>query len=174
MPIDLRTIAAAQTKALALVENPDRRRILEQFIENAGSLVEAAARDALQVLVEEVNAQLAPGRRLRLVQEGNRVVPEIVSLDEEPGRGRRLVIDSDSISKVLVRMPSEVKTMAAEAAQKAGTSMNSWTVNVLERALGNLRERQERASRSENRDEETGSTRPASAPSDESGGEKRE
>ena len=58
-----------------------------------------------------------------------------------------VVIDSDSISKVLVRMPSEVKEMAADAAQKAGTSLNSWTVNILERALISLRERHEKTPR---------------------------
>ena len=155
MPVDLRTIAEAQRKSLSLVENPERRRTLEQFIESSGPLVEAAARDALQVLVEEINAQLAPGARLRLIQEGTKVVPEIVFLGEEVGKGRTLAVDSDSISKVLVRMPSDVKAMAAEAARKAGTSLNGWTVNVLERALVSLRERQERLGQSQNQSEET-------------------
>ena len=55
-----------------------------------------------------------------------------------------MVIDSDSISKVLVRMPSEVKSRATDAAHRAGTSLNSWTVSVLDRAVSNLRERQKR------------------------------
>lgn len=166
MPIDLRTIAEAQKKTLVLIEDPERRRILEQFVDNSGPLVEAAARDALQVLVEEVNVQLAPGARLRLLQEGSRVVPEVVSLGDEPARGRALLLDSDSISKVLVRMPSDVKSRAAEAAHKAGTSLNSWTVNVLDRALVSLRERQERTSESQVRAEEEGNTSTAPGPED--------
>ena len=165
MPIDLRTIAEAQKKTLVLIENPERRRMLEQFVENSGPLVEAAARDALQVLVEEVNAQLAPGARLRLIQEGTRVIPEVVSLMDEPARGR-LVIDGDSISKVLVRMPSDVKSRAADAAHKAGTSLNTWTVNVLDRALVSLRERQERISETQHRAEDEGNTSPAPGPED--------
>ena len=39
-------------------------------------------------------------------------------------------------------MPSEVKERASEAAKRAGTSMNAWTVRTLERALENLRQRQ--------------------------------
>ena len=148
MSFDLRRIAEAQKKALALVENAERRRILEQFVESSGPLVEAAARDALQELANEINAQLAPGARVRLVQEGSRVIPEIVSLGEDLGQGRTLVIDSDAVSKVLVRMPSDVKSLAAEAAQKAGTSLNNWTVNILERALVSLRDRQEQAGQS--------------------------
>ena len=145
MPFDLRKIVEAQKKALALVENPEKREALERFLESSGPLVESATRDALYELVEEMNGQLAPHARVRLVQEGSKVVAEVVSLADEIGKGRTVLIDGDSISKVLIRMPSEVKTMAADAAQRAGTSLNSWTVNVLERAVVNLRERQQKA-----------------------------
>ena len=161
MPFNLRRIAEAQKKALPLVENPETKRTLERFLESSGPLVESAARDELQALVEEINAQLAPGARLRLVQEGPKVVPEIVSLGDDIGRGRPIVIDSDSISKVLVRMPSDVKTMAADAAKKAGTSMNSWTVNILERALVNLKEHQQGEPTSQSAGEDTEATSPS-------------
>ena len=164
MAIEIRAIADAQKKALALVEDPERRRVLEQFLESSAPLVEAAAREALLDFVDEINAQLAPEARLRLIQEGTKVLPEIVSLGEETERGRRIVIDRHNISKVLVRMPSEVKAMAAEAAQKAGTSMNNWTVNILERALVNLRERKEKASQSEDLGDESGTIPTASTP----------
>ena len=166
MAIEIRAIADAQKKALALVEDPERRRILEQFLESSAPLIEAAAREALLDLVDEINAQLAPEARLRLIQEGTNILPEIVSLGEEAGRGRRIIIDSHNISKVLVRMPSEVKAMAAEAAQKAGTSMNNWTVNILERALVNLRDRQEKTSQSGDRGDEGGTIPTASTPQD--------
>ena len=54
MPFDLREVANAQKRALALVESPERRRMLEEFLENSGPLVETAARDALQELVNEI------------------------------------------------------------------------------------------------------------------------
>ena len=148
MPFDLHKIVEAQKKALALVENPEKREALERFLESSGPLVESAARDAIHELIEELNDQLAPHARVRLVQEGSKVVAEVVSLADEIGKGRTVLIDGDSISKVLIRMPSEVKTMAADAAQRAGTSLNSWTVNVLERAVVNLRERQQKAGES--------------------------
>lgn len=142
MPMDLREIADAPSKALTMVEDSDRRRILEQFLEHTGPLVEAAARDQLNQLVGEINAQLAPHTRLRLIQEGTRLLPEVIRLSQETGHGWTLRIDQDTISKVLVRMPSTIKDMATEAAQKAGVSLNSWTVNILERALENLRQHQ--------------------------------
>ena len=144
MSFDLRRIVEAQKKALALVETPEKREALERFLESSGPLVESAARDALHEIVEEINAQLAPHARIRLVQEGSKLVPEVVTLAEEVGGRRAVVIDSDSISKVLVRMPSEVKSRATDAAHRAGTSLNSWTVSVLDRAVSNLRERQKR------------------------------
>ena len=169
MPVNLRTIAEAQKKALALVEDPERRQVLERFIENSGPLIEAEVRDALQVLVTEINAQLAPGARLRLVQEGSTVVPEIVFLGDEAVKGRSLGFESDSISKVLVRMPSDVKTRAADAAQKAGTSMNNWTVSVLEKALVSLRDRQETPSSSQDKGETMESTPQTPEADDKSG-----
>ena len=155
MPFDLRKIVEAQKKALALVENPEKREALEQFLESSGPLVESAAREAIHELIEEMNDQLAPHSRIRLVQEGSKVLAEVVSLAEEIGRGRTVLIDGDSISKVLVRMPSEVKSRAAEAAQRAGTSLNTWTVTVLERAVVNLRERQQRAGERQDSSEAT-------------------
>ena len=140
--MDLREIADAPNKALTMVEDSDRRRILEQFLESTGPLVEAAARDQLHQFVGEINAQLAPHMRLRLIQEGTRLLPEVIPLSEETGRRWTLRLDQDTISKVLVRMPSTIKEMATESAQKAGVSLNSWTVNILERALENLRQHQ--------------------------------
>ena len=141
MPIDLREIAEAPKSALDLVEDAGRRRVLEQFMESTRAMTEMAARAALQQLVDEVNVQLAPQARVRLVQEGSQLVPEVVTLGEEKGGGWTLRLDGDEIARVLVRMPSNVKERAGEAAKRAGMSMNNWTVTVLERALANLRQR---------------------------------
>ncbi len=142
MPFDYRGIGAASKKALNLVEDPERRRMLEEFVDSTAPLVEAAAREALQELIEEINAQLAPHARLRLVQDGSNLAAEVVPLgDEQPGAWS-LRLESDSVSKVLLRMPSNIKERAAESAQRAGVSLNSWTVNILERAVENLKRNQ--------------------------------
>jgi predicted HicB family RNase H-like nuclease len=110
-------------------------------LDSTGPLVESEARNAFQNLLDEINDQLAPHARIRLIQEGTRLSAEVVTLGEERRRGWTLHLDSDTISKVLVRMPSNVKDRATESAQKAGVSLNSWTVDILERALDNLRQR---------------------------------
>ena len=142
MPIDFHDIANASKKALNLVDDAERRRVIEEFVESTGPLVEAAARDAFQNLLDEINEQLAPHARIRLIQEGTRLAADVVTLGEERRRGWTLHLDSDTVSKVLLRMPSNVKERATESAQKAGVSLNSWTVDILERALENLRQRQ--------------------------------
>jgi hypothetical protein len=151
MPVDFRDIANASKKALDLVDDPERRRILEQFVDSTGPLVEAAAREAFQELLDEIDAQLAPHMRLRLVQEGPRLVADVVTLGEERGRGWTLRLDGDTVSKVLLRMPSNVKSRATESAKRAGVSLNSWTVDILERALENRRQRQPRPEDPESR-----------------------
>ena len=60
-----------QKKPLALAGNPTKREALEQFLESFVPLVESATRDCLQEMAEEMNAQLAPHARIRLVQEGS-------------------------------------------------------------------------------------------------------
>ena len=142
MAIDFHDIANASKKALNLVDDTERRRMLEEFVESTGPLVEAAARDAFHRLLDEINEQLAPHARIRLIQEGTRLAAEVVTLGEERRPGWTLHLDSDTISKVLLRMPSSVKERATESAQRAGVSLNSWTVDILERALENLRQRQ--------------------------------
>lgn len=142
MAIDFHDIANASKKALNLVDDRERRRMLEEFVESTGPLVEAAARDAFHSLLDEINEQLAPHARIRLIQEGTRLAAEVVTLGEERRPGWSLHLDSDTISKVLLRMPSSVKERATESAQRAGVSLNSWTVDILERALENLRQRQ--------------------------------
>ena len=151
MSIDFHDIANASKKALDLVDDTERRHILEQFVDSTGPLVEAAARDAFQTLLDEINNQLAPHARIRLIQKGRRLVVDVVTLVEERRRGWTLHLDSDTISKVLVRMPSSVKDRAAESAQRAGVSLNSWTVDILERALENLHQRQNGTDKPENR-----------------------
>ena len=142
MPFDYRGIGAAPKKALTLVEDPERRRLLEEFVDSTAPIVEAAAREAVQELIEDINAQLAPHTRLRLVQGASYLAAEVVPLGDEQPATWSLRLDSDTVSKVLLRMPSNIKERAAESAQRAGLSLNSWTVNILERAVENLKRNQ--------------------------------
>ena len=138
MPIDFRDIPAAARRILLLVEDSERRKTLEQFMDSSSPLVESAAREAIQELVDEINVQLAPHSHVRLVQSANKITAEVVQAGSERGRRGSYRLDGDTVSKVLFRIPSTIKDMAAESAKKAGMSLNSWTVDILERAIDNL------------------------------------
>ena len=143
MAVQLNTVTESLSRTLSLVEDPQRRELLEQFVNSAGPLAEAAALQALHQMAGEINALLAPQARVRLFQEAGAWVPEVITTENDSGAEWRLRLDRDVISRVLIRMPSEVKERASEAAKRAGTSMNAWTVRTLERALENLRQRQQ-------------------------------
>ena len=85
MPFDLTQISEAQNKALALTDEIGRRRLLEDFVEVCRPLLEVAVCNTLQELLEDINTQLATMARLRLVQEGSRLVPQIVATGDEAG-----------------------------------------------------------------------------------------
>ena len=141
MAVQLNTVTESLGRTLALVEDPQRRELLQHFVDSAGPLAEAAALQALHQMVGEINALLAPQARVRLFQEAGAWKPEVITTEDDSYW--RIRIDGDAISRVLIRMPSEVKERASEAAKRAGTSMNAWTVRTLERALENLRQRQQ-------------------------------
>lgn len=143
MAVQLNTVTESLGRTLALVEDPQRRELLQNFVDSAGPLAEAAALQALHQMVSDINALLAPHARVRLFQEAGAWTPEVITTDDDSGAEWRIHLDRDAISRVLIRMPSEVKERASEAAKRAGTSMNAWTVRALERALENLRQRQQ-------------------------------
>ena len=68
-------------------------------------------------------------------------------------------------------MPSTIKELASESAQRAGVSLNSWTVNLLERALVNLRQHQPGVKDPEGQSGGSESSAPGSGP-EESAGER--
>lgn len=70
MPLDYHSIADVPKRALNLVEDCEKRNMLEEFLYSTRPLVEAAAREALQTIAKEINLQLPAQYRLRLIQEG--------------------------------------------------------------------------------------------------------
>ena len=85
MSFDLSRISDAQKRALVLIDSSDKRQVLDQFIQVRGPLVVEAVLSGLHELADEINTQLGSRARLRLVQEGNRLLPEIVPSSDEAG-----------------------------------------------------------------------------------------
>lgn len=85
MSFDLSRISDAQNRALVLIDSSDKRQVLDQFIQVCSPLVTEAVLCGLHELADEINTQLGSRARLRLVLEGNRLLPEIVPPSDEAG-----------------------------------------------------------------------------------------
>ena len=86
MAVHLNTVTESLGRTLALVEDPQRRALLQHFVDSAGPLAEAAALQALHQMVGEVNALLAPQARVRLFQEAGAWVPEVIATEDDSAR----------------------------------------------------------------------------------------
>lgn len=139
MSVNLEEISTAPLKALTLVEDPERRKILKEFLVNVTPFTESATRKFLEQLTREINSRLGSEIQLRLIFEDCRVSPEISMPSHDSQKDWvNNQFEYDSISNVLLRIPESVKAQAKKAAQKTGLSLNKWAVYTLQRGAKNL------------------------------------
>jgi len=120
---------------LGLVDDPERRRQLEAYIEAARPPLERAVADLLSQFADVVNAQAGAHYEASLgYRQGVldfEVRPrEAAEVSEEPWA----FVEGD-VEKITLRIPAELKELAIEAASKASLSANAWFVRMLARAV---------------------------------------
>ena len=134
------SIFEALKSPLGVIDNPERRRQVEDYIEAARVPLERAVFDLLSQFGDAVNGQVAAHYQLKL---GYR--PGVLDLDvqaSEPsdaGEETWSMAEGD-VEKVTIRIPAELKDLATEAAAAASLSANSWFIRVLARSLRNVEE----------------------------------
>lgn len=132
------SIFEALKSLLTVVDNEERRKQIEAYIEAARSPLERAVFDLLSRFAESVNDQVAGQYRVNLSYRPGLLDVEVRAV--EPGGTAEGVVWSLSegdVEKVTLRIPAELKELATEAAAKASLSANSWFLRVLARALRN-------------------------------------
>ena len=151
----------AQLDAAAEAGGEESRTLAKRLAAPLDSAIRLALQDALAAAAEEITVELAPGSiELRLRgREPQFVVtspPTEPSLDEEmdgeddtPVTSRRTGDgDDDTISRINLRMPEQLKARVEQAAEGEGLSVNAWLVRAaaarLERREG-VRRRERRA-----------------------------
>jgi hypothetical protein len=122
---------------LAVVDNEERRKQIEAYIEAARSPLERAVFDLLSQFAEAVNQQVGAHYQVTLSYR-----PGVLDADVrrvEPGAADETVwsFGEGDMEKITLRIPAELKDLATEAAAKASLSANSWFLRVLARALRN-------------------------------------
>ena len=120
---------------LGVIDNPERRSQIEAYIEAARLALERAVFDLLSHFAEAVNGEVSAHYEVALSYR-----PGVLKLDVRRGEPagsseEAWSLSEGEIEKITLRIPSELKELATEAAIRAGLSANSWFVRVLARSL---------------------------------------
>lgn len=121
---------------LRVIDNEEKRRQIESYIDAAQAPVERAVFDLLSHFAEAVDGQVSGHYRVSLSYR-----PGVLDLEVRPSEpGEQQSDDWSSmpegeVEKITLRIPGELKELATEAAARAGLSVNAWYVRMLARAL---------------------------------------
>jgi hypothetical protein len=121
---------------LRVIDNEEKRRQIESYIDAAQAPVERAVFDLLSHFAEAVDGQVSGHYRVNLSYR-----PGVLGLEvraNEPGEQRGedwSAMPEGDVEKITLRIPGELKELATEAAARAGLSVNAWYVRMVARAV---------------------------------------
>ena len=129
------SIIDALKSPLGVIDNPERRGQIEDYIEAARLPLERAVFDLLSQFAESVNDEVSAHYQVTLSYRSG-VLDLTVQAAEanEPDDAAWSMADGE-VEKITLRIPAELKELAAEAASQASLSANSWFVKTLSRHL---------------------------------------
>jgi hypothetical protein len=120
---------------LGIIENEERRKQIEAYIDSARVPLERSVFDLLSKFADEVDGELSGEYKVNL-----RYRPGELELNVErptPGEAtaESFSMAEGDVEKITLRIPSELKDLATEAAARSGLSLNSWFVRMLARSV---------------------------------------
>lgn len=138
MRIEIAPILKAFDDALALIEDDEQRARLQRVLRAAAPAVESAAVDMVRAAAVEVNEAAGGAVRAEVVHSagGPELRVEAVSPMEPSSTAPDLEFDASEIERLTLRLPSELKEVAAIAAEQAGVSLNAWLTRVVSQEAG--------------------------------------
>ncbi len=128
-------IFEALKSQLGVIDNPERQQQIKDYIEATRVNVERSVFDLLSEFAEAVNEQVSAHYEVTLNYK-----PGVLDLDVRRREDAEPDVEAWSMSdgeveKITIRVPAELKEMAAEAAKKASISANSWFVRQMARSV---------------------------------------
>lgn len=129
------SIFEALKSPLAVVDSPERRSQLEQYVDAARLPLDGSVFDLLSRFAEAVNAEVAAHYQVALGYRPGVLELEVRAREPSEPAGEVWSLAEGEVEKITLRIPAELKDLATEAAAKAGLSVNAWFVRVLARAL---------------------------------------
>lgn len=128
-------IYEALKSPLGVVDNPERRQQLESYVEAARLPLERAVFDLLAQLAGAVNDSVSAHYEVTLGYKAGLLELDVRTREPAEAPDDPWTTTEGDVEKVTLRLHAELKDLAADAATKAGLSLNSWLVRVLARSV---------------------------------------
>ncbi len=151
MRIDTSPIFEAFQATLALVSDEERQR-LERILSASQDSVQRALLDLLRGVADEVNS--GSGDQVHAEVGFGADGPEFkvsAAPPAEEGAAIEFQFDTGEIERLTLRLPSELKELAALAAEQHGVSLNTWLTRLVSREASRRSEAPGRRSRRRDR-----------------------
>ena len=129
------SVFAALKSLLGVVDNPERRKQLEDYVEACRLPLDRAVSDLISQVADSVNTEVSGHYEVTLGYRPNALTLEVRA--REPGEApeEAFSMAEGDVEKITLRIPAELKELATEAAGRASLSVNAWFIRVLARAL---------------------------------------
>ncbi|MPZ99905.1 MAG: toxin-antitoxin system HicB family antitoxin [Dehalococcoidia bacterium] len=144
MRIQVDDVLDAFAPTLELIEDERQRAAFERLLNAGRDSLRRAVHDVLQEVVQEVNEAAAGAIVAQLIYQpdGLELTVNRPSPEEIPSTEFAFDFDQGDIDRLTLRLPSELKDIAALAAEQGGVSLNSWLIRLVSReAAQQVRER---------------------------------
>ena len=128
----------ALKQPLALIDNDERRRAIETYVEAARTPLERAMYDLMSQMAVAIEEQVQEHYKIRLTYTPGGLAVEVEAKTPAPGEEQAWSTSEGDVEKITIRIPAELKDLAQQAASRAGTSANTWFVKALARAVRNI------------------------------------
>ncbi len=135
MELKVDSIIDALKSPLGIIDNPERRSQIEDYIEAARLPLERAVFDLLSQFAESVNDEVSAHYQVTLSYRAGVLDLAVQAAEAAEPDGAAWSMADGEVEKITLRIPAELKELAAEAASQASLSANSWFVKTLSRHL---------------------------------------
>ncbi len=135
MRIQVDDVFKAFDGALALIEDERQRQTFERVLAASRDSVQRAIGDLVRQVVDDVNEVAGGVLALELVYQpdGLEVRASTASLEEPIEDEAAFGFDAEDVDRLTLRLPAELKDIAAAAAEQAGISLNTWLTRLVTR-----------------------------------------
>jgi hypothetical protein len=136
MKINLEGVFGSFDATLEVVSEPQQRDFVQRILNASRTAVERAVYDLLREVAEEISSASGGAVRAEVVYRGDGAEFAVTAppVHEPPADADfELSFDASDIERLTLRLPAELKEVAALAAEQAGVSLNTWLSRMVMR-----------------------------------------